>query len=168
MFQQIEWSIFVHIMTGWHIDRWPCFTSGIIPSLEGVLKICNFYQIPLWTTHLMEMMMALGSSFWEDQNRPKDHLVWTRKSWFLILCTHSWIFDQGDFTLMHTWTGQPQYQMNIVGHPLQAYKYKWPRNSFRHYHIKHLLLFYLIWFDTSVKEKVVQGSEVTYLKFAQN
>ena len=45
-------------------------------------------QFHLGTTHLMEMMIALNSSFREDQNRPKDHQIWTSINVFLNLCEH--------------------------------------------------------------------------------
>ena len=47
--------------------------GGINPSWEGVLRLCNCGQIPLWKTHLIEIMIALHSSVWQNQNRPKDN-----------------------------------------------------------------------------------------------
>jgi len=46
-------------------------------------KICNCGQITLWTTHLMAIMIALNSSFCEDQSRPKDHSNQIRESVFM-------------------------------------------------------------------------------------
>ena len=37
----------------------------------------------IFTSHLIEIMIALKSSFQEDQNQPKYHLILTRESVFL-------------------------------------------------------------------------------------
>ena len=62
--------------------------GGILPSWEGVLKLETRAEFHLGTTHLMEMMMmiALNSSFREDQNWSKDHLIRTNISMILNLC----------------------------------------------------------------------------------
>ena len=63
--------------------------GGIIPSWEGVLKLATRAKFHLGTTHLMEMVIVLNSSFWEeDQNWYKDHLIWTSRSVFLNFCPH--------------------------------------------------------------------------------
>ena len=38
--------------------------GGILPSWEGVLKICNYGQILLWIDHLIKIMISFNSSFW--------------------------------------------------------------------------------------------------------
>jgi len=70
----------------------------------------SYGQIPLWTAHSVEMMIALNSSFQEDQNQPKYHLIWIRESVFLNYKPHMCIFDQ--VNPKEKWT------------PLEGYKYK--------------------------------------------
>ena len=57
-----------------HDDRmaWWLLTTvglagGILPSWEGVLKLATRAKFHLGTAHLMEMMIALNSSFREDK-----------------------------------------------------------------------------------------------------
>ena len=41
-----------------------------------------------WIAHQLEMIIALNSPIREDQNRPKDHQIWTRRNMFLNLCPY--------------------------------------------------------------------------------
>ena len=78
-------------MPEWHIDQWPNIGKWNSPELRGSVNFCNRDQIPHWIAHMTEMMIALDSYFIEDQNQPKDHLIWTSESWFLNLFIHSCI-----------------------------------------------------------------------------
>ena len=76
-----------------HDDRmawWSMTTNGlaggILPNWEAVLILATRPKFHLGTTHLMEMMIALNSSFRVDQNWYKDHLIWTSGSVILNLC----------------------------------------------------------------------------------
>jgi len=46
--------------------------------VERECSNCQLGPNSLWVAHLMEMMIALNSSFREDQIQPKYHLIWTR------------------------------------------------------------------------------------------
>jgi len=64
--------------------------GGILPSWEGVLKLATRAKFQLRTTYMMEMIIALDSSFREVEFWYKDHLILTNKSGILNL-----------FSLMH-------------------------------------------------------------------
>ena len=53
-----------------------------------MLKFATRAKFHLGTSHLIEMMIALNSSFREDQNRSKDHLIRISRSVILNLCPH--------------------------------------------------------------------------------
>lgn len=67
------------------------------------VKLCNYVKIPLWTTYLIEMMIALNSFFPGDQNQPKDHSNRIRESVLMKESPH-----------MHIWTRSTPMQ---IGHP---------------------------------------------------
>ena len=56
---------------------------------------------------MTEMMIALDSSFRENQNRPKDHLLSINESWVLNYFIHTCIME---------WVG-PNHMCNCLGRP---------------------------------------------------
>ena len=61
---------------------------------------------------MMNIIIVIYSFFREDQNRPKDHLIWTSRSWFLNLFIYSCILDWVGPKHMYNWTGRPQHQVD--------------------------------------------------------